>query len=382
MKRYSFVLLCLALLSCKEKKKTDPVVVPVYHSWSEFSMGVDLSYVNNIQAHGGQYRVNGTQKDPFQILKDKGANTVRVRLWHNPVWVANLNGGIYYHDLYDVEKTIKRAKDLGMAVNLDFHYSDTWADPGHQETPAAWAGLDLAKLKDSVYNYTLAVLNYLKSKNLTPEMVQVGNEVNNGMCWPVGKVNGSNFDNFSELLKSGIKAVRYFSNTSTLKPRIILHDAGLQSARWWLEGISSKGVTDFDIIGLSHYCKWSTINSMQAITDTLKALKASFGKPVMIVETAYPWAAGGNDSYGNIFSASDSAPGYGISKEEQYRYLKDLTLAIYKGGGIGIQYWEPAWISSSMSDSWGTGSAWENCTLFDFSGDIMSSADYMTIDLK
>lgn len=382
MKKYGFVLLLLSFFSCKDKKKTDPVETPVFHNWNAFSMGADLSFVNNIQAHGGQYRVNGVQKDPFQILKDKGANTVRVRLWHNPVWVANLNAGTYYHDLYDVEKTIKRAKDLGMAVNLDFHYSDTWADPAHQETPAAWTGLNLSVLKDSLYNYTLAVLNYLKSKNLTPEMVQVGNEVNGGMCWPVGKVDAGNYDNFSELLKSGIKAVRDFSLTSTIKPKIILHQAQLHSAHWWLQGITTKGVTDFDIVGLSHYSKWATVNSMQAITDTLKALKTRFGKQLMIVETAYPWAAGGNDSYGNIFSATDTAPGYGVSKEEQYRYLKDLAIAVYKGGGIGVQYWEPAWISSSMNDGYGIGSSWENCALFDFSGNILSSAEYMTIKLE
>ncbi|MBL7750493.1 MAG: glycosyl hydrolase 53 family protein, partial [Chitinophagaceae bacterium] len=248
--------------------------------------------------------------------------------------------------------------------------------------PAAWAGLTLPVLKDSLYNYTLAVLNYLKSKNLTPEMVQVGNEVNGGMCWPVGKVDAGNYDNFSELLKSGIKAVRDFSLTSTIKPKIILHQAQLHSAHWWLQGITAKGVTDFDIVGLSHYSKWATVNSMQAITDTLKALKTRFGKQVMIVETAYPWAAGGSDSYGNIFSATDTAPGYGLSKDEQYRYLKDLALAVHKGGGIGVQYWEPAWISSSMNDGYGIGSSWENCALFDFSGNIMSSAEYMTIKLE
>ena len=382
MKKISAVLLVLAFVSCKDKKSNPPAESPVYHAWDQFSMGVDLSYVNNVLAHGGQYRVSGVQKDPYQIFKDKGANTVRVRLWHNPVWVANLNSGTYYNDLYDVEKTIKKAKDLGMAVNLDFHYSDTWADPGNQQTPAAWVGLDLAKLKDSVYNYTLAVLNYLKSKNLTPEMVQVGNEVNGGMCWPVGKVVSNDFTSFSELLKSGIKAVRDFSTTSTIKPKIILHQAQLHTADYWLKGITGKGVTDFDIIGLSHYCKWATVNTMQGITDTLKALKTRYGKPVLIVETAYPWSTGGGDSYTNIFSASDTAPGYTISPAEQLRYLKDLARAVYKGGGVGVQYWEPAWISSSLNDGWGTGSSWENCAWFDFNGNLLSAADFMTMKLE
>src|SRR4030095_6221238 len=154
---------------------------------------------------GGAYKDSGQVKDVFAIMKAHGANTVRVRLWHTPKWVGDLNNGKMYYDLAGVEKTIRRAKENGMAVNLDIHYSDRWADPAHQETPAAWVNLSLAILKDSVYNYTLAVLNYFKTKNLTPEMVQVGNETNNGMCWPAGKIVNNNFSNYAVLLKSGIK---------------------------------------------------------------------------------------------------------------------------------------------------------------------------------
>ena len=110
-----------------------------------------------------------------------------------------------------------------MAVNLDIHYSDRWADPDHQEIPAAWKNLDLNQMKDSVYQYTLQVLTYLKSKNLVPEMVQVGNENNNGILWPIGKVNGNDFKAFAQLLNSGIRAVRDFSVNSAIKPKIILH---------------------------------------------------------------------------------------------------------------------------------------------------------------
>src|SRR5678810_495701 len=127
----------------------------------------DLSYVNQIEDYGGAYSDSGRLRDCFRILKDHGANTVRVRLWHTPTWVGNINNGKMYYDLYGVEKTIRRAKEAGMAVSLDIHYSDRWADPAAQETPAAWAGLPLNILKDSVYNYTLAVLNYYKSKNLS-----------------------------------------------------------------------------------------------------------------------------------------------------------------------------------------------------------------------
>jgi len=352
------------------------------YKWDEFNMGVDLSYVNQIEDYGGVYKESGKTKDCFALLKEYGANTVRVRLWHTPQWVGKLNNGKLYYDLYGVEKTIRRAKELGLAVNLDIHYSDTWADPQKQGTPAAWAGLSLELLKDSVYNYTLAVLNYYKSKNLVPEMVQVGNENNSGMCWPTGRVTKGDYSSYAELLKSGIKAVRDFSATSTIKPKIIIHEAQLQTAGRWLKGITEAGVTDYDIIGLSHYTKWSNVKTMQGVTDTIQKIVNTYNKTVMVVETGYPWTAENGDGYNNIFSAADSATGYKISKEDQLRYLIDLTQAVIDGGGKGVQYWEPAWISSQLNDGWGRGSSWENVALFDFNGNILTGANYMRYSYK
>lgn len=348
-----------------------------HYKWDEFNMGVDLSYVNQVEDYGGIYKDSGKVKDCFQILKYHGANTVRVRLWHNPVWVADLNNGKKYYDIYGVEKTIRRAKEAGMAVSLNLHYSDRWADPQAQETPAAWTGLPLQILKDSIYNYTLAVLNYYKSKNLTPEMVQVGNENNNGICWPVGKIVKGDYTAFGELLKSGIRAVRDFSTTSAIKPKIILHEAQLQTVGDWMKGITNAGVTDFDILGLSHYTKWSTVKTMQGVTDTIRKLVSDYGKTVMIVETGFPWTTENADSYNNIFSAADTAIGYSISPKDQYQYLYNLTQAVIDGGGKGVQYWEPAWISSRVNDSWGIGSSWDNITLFDFNGNVLKGADFM-----
>ena len=370
----SFVPVKINMVSNEPAKK--------FYKWDEFNMGVDLSYVNQIEDHGGVYRDSAQVRDCFKILKDHGANTVRVRLWHTPTWVGKLNAGKLYYDLYGVEKTIRRAKEAGLAVNLDIHYSDTWADPQKQETPAAWKDLPLNVLKDSVYNYTLAVLTYYKSKNLVPEMVQVGNENNNGMCWPVGTIVKNDFSKYAVLLKSGINAVRDFSKTSSIKPRVIIHEAQLQTAGWWMNGISKEGVTDYDIIGLSHYTKWSSVKAMQGVTDTVQKLIATYRRNVMIVETGYPWTTENGDQYNNIFSSRDTAPGYNISQDDQYRYLKDLTQAIINGGGIGIQYWEPAWITSKLNDGWGTGSSWDNVTLFDFNGNVLKGADYMCYPYK
>lgn len=369
----------LVVLSFTCKKNNQPVTgkMKKIYAWEKFSMGVDLSYVNQVEDFGGIYKDSGKLKDPFRIMRDHGANTVRIRLWHTPTWIGKLNKGKMYYDLYDTEKTIRRAKENGMAVNLDIHYSDRWADPAHQGTPAAWTGLSLVVLKDSVYNYTLAVLNYLNSKNLTPEMVQVGNETNNGMLWPLGKVENNNWSNFAALLNSGIRAVRDFSTNSSIKPKIILHVAQLQYADHWTSSLISNGVTDFDILGLSHYAKWSTIATMDEVENKIRAFKTNYGKAVMVVETAYPWTGKNADTYTNIISAIDKAVGYDITPEEQFRYMKDLTQAIIRGGGTGIMYWEPAWITSKLNDGWGVGSSWENNAFFDFDGNVLPVINHL-----
>ncbi len=202
------------------------------------------------------------------------------------------------------------------------------------------------------------------------------------MIWPLGKVTGNNFDAFSQLLNAGIKAVRKFSATSIVKPKIILHVAQMDNADYWAKGITSKGVTDYDIFGLSHYTKWSNVKTMTGVTDSIRQFISRYGKTVMIVETAYPFTGDNADKYNNIFSLADSAQGYGISKEGQFRYLKDLTQAVIAGGGKGIMYWEPAWISSRLNDGWGTGSSWENNALFDFDGNALPAIDYMNYTYK
>lgn len=389
--RFSFFLISASILmtaaSCK-KTTGGGVVIPttptrVFYETDKFVMGADLSYTNQVQDYGGIYRDSAKVKDPFLLCKERGTNLVRVRLWHTPSWTAPLNNGKLYSDIVDVAKTIKRAKDAGMAVNLDLHYSDIWADPSKQDLPKAWQGLPLSTLKDSIYNYTLSVLNYLKIRNLTPEMIQIGNETNGGMCFPTGKIVSNNYQPFADLLKSGIKAVRDFSITSTIKPQIILHVAQLQNGDWWADGVINKGgVTDFDILGLSHYYQWSTVNTMADIGTTIKNLKTKYGKKVMIVETAYSWTTANADSYNNIMSDPTKTPQYPLTPAGQLSYLKDLTQQIITAGGSGIMYWEAGWITSAMKDPWGTGSSWDNNTLFDASGNALEGFDFMTHNYK
>ena len=387
-----FTLLCfIACGSCKKMTVETPKPTPVTplasalntYAPDKFVMGSDLSYANQVEDYGGVFKDSGKVKDVFRLFKERGNNLVRVRLWHSPTWTAGINNGKQYSDLQDVEKTIRRAKAEGMHVNLDVHYSDTWADPSKQGIPKAWEGLSLAVLKDSVYQYTFKTLKYLESRNLTPEMIQIGNENNGGMLWPLGKIVNNDFKNFADLLKSGIQAVRDFSKTAAIKPQIVLHCAQLDGAEWWSDGVITKGgVTDFDIIGLSHYYKWAKINTMADIGKTIAALKTKYGKKVMIVETAFSWTSADGDGYGNIMSTNTSVETYPISQAGQLQYMRDLTQTVISAGGSGIQYWEPAWISSNMKDLWGKGSSWDNNTLFDFSGNALPAFEFMTAVYK
>ncbi len=388
MKKRFSLLRCLALLvliaSCKKNVSANTSnndTIPtsstkVFYNWTTFVMGSDLSFANQVQDYGGVYKDSGAVQDPFTIFKKHGNNVVRVRLWNNPQWLAQYNNGHLYSDINDVAKTIQRAKAAGMAVNLDLHYSDTWADPNNQNIPAAWVGLPLATLVDSVYNYTLYVLNYFKSKNLAPEMIQIGNETNQGMLWPTGKVVNNNFTAFAQLLNSGIKAVRDFSATSTIKPLIILHVAQIQNADWYANGVIQAGASDFDILGISHYADYTTLTSMSQVSTNISSLKNKYNKQIMLAEASYPWTLLNADTYPNI--NNDSFPGYTVSQQAQYQYMRDLTQQVILGGGTGVMYWAPDWISTSMKDQWGTGSSWDNNTFFDFNGNTLPSIDYMT----
>lgn len=355
----------------------------------DFYFGADLSYVNQILDHNGVFLDQGEERSPYAIFKDYGTNLVRLRLWHNPVWTMNGNGegSQMYSDLFDVERTIVLAKEQEMAVLLDFHYSDTWADPEHQDVPAAWANItDIEVLKDSVYQYTKKTLEYLNGKGLMPELVQIGNETNCGMMiteagedFPALSVCDGNWSNLGEVINSGIRAVREVNQET----KIVLHVADPQHVDWWFTNITSKGmVTDFEMIGFSHYPLWHTTVKVHDLSASISSFKTKFNKDVIILETAYPWTTEGNDDYNNLFGGDAPIPGFPYTQEGQLDIMKTITQEVIDGGGIGVIYWEPAWISSEMKDLWGTGSSWENNAFFDFGGNAHQGFDYMKHEYK
>lgn len=325
-----------------------------------FYKGADLSYVNEMEDCAGIYKdAAGVQKDPYQIFKDAGTNLARFRLWHTPDWTD-------YSTMEDVKRSIARAKAQNFEILLDFHYSDTWTDPGKQQIPAAWLEHidDTETLGQLLYDYTFNTLVELSEENLTPDIVQVGNEINamilqdGDLEWPI------DWERNSTLINKGIKAVRDFSVQHNTGVEVMLHIAQPENGLWWFEQATSNGVTDFEWIGLSYYPIWSEYN-LNNVGEAFSSLINTYSKKLMVVETAYPFTLENKDSANNIMGLDALINGYPATEQGQLDYLTELSQVIYGSGGEGLIYWEPAWISTNCSTLWGQGSHWDNATLFD-----------------
>lgn len=322
-------------------------------------LGADLSYVNEIEDCGAKFQNEGKPEDPYKLFKDKGCNLIRIRLWNDPKATP-------YSNFEDVKKSIRRAKEQKADVLLDFHYSDTWADPGRQDIPKAWANItDVKVLGDSVYNYTRNTLLKLNKLNLLPEMVQVGNETNSEVMQPEGKPKDSiDWKRNAYLLNSGLRAVRETSKELGKEIEIVLHIAQPENALWWFKDATKAGVTDYDIIGLSYYPIWSKVK-FDGLPKAIDSLVTTYKKKVIIVETAYPFTMNNVDKANNILTEKALFEGYPATPQGQKDYMIQLVKLTLQGGGSGVIYWEPAWVTSNCKTLWGEGSHWDNATFFD-----------------
>ena len=307
--------LCCIVCGCSKPNDPAPVVPPVVTPplSPTFAKGADVSWITEMEAAGKKfYSSAGTETEGMTLLKSLGMNTVRLRVWVNP--------SPSWNNSADVVAKATRAKNLGLRIMIDFHYSDTWADPGHQTKPAAWAGQDINALKTSVYNHTFAVLTALKNAGITPEWVQIGNETNDGMLWPEGKAS-TNMNNFTQLVNSGYDAVKAISPDI----KVIVHVSnGYDNTlfRWLFDGLKNNG-GKWDVIGMSLYptaTDWSTLNS-QCLAN-MNDMVARYGKQVMVVETGMSW------------DQPDACKSF----------LADLitkTNSVSGSKGLGVLYWEP-----------------------------------------
>lgn len=302
-----------------------------------------------------------------EIVARHGATYVRERLWVNPP--------MPYNDLAHLLTMARRIKKAGLKLLLDFHYSDFWADPGKQYTPQSWQGQDLSTLANTVYTYTRDVLRQLARQGTPADIVQTGNEVTDGMLWPLGQIyvdGNQNWPEFTTLLKAAIAGVRDSWGHSEVMVHI---DRGGDNggARYFYDNILAQGV-DFDMIGLSYYPFWH--GPLSALQANLNDLAPRYHKDLVVVETAYPWTFANGDDLTN--SVTDQTPlntDYPATPEGQSGFMQNILAILSQvpeRRGRGVVYWEPAWIPGVGWEP-GAGDAWDNMTLFDFKGQALPS---------
>lgn len=344
----------------------------------QFVKGMDVSMIKELEGYGAAYYLDGRKGDLFEILSRCGVNMIRLRIWQDPY---DENGNPYGGGMNDLQTTMElaeRAVRNGMSYLLDFHYSDFWADPAKQVKPKAWRGLCGEKLETAVYLHTVNTLKAMKNEGFVPAMVQVGNEITNGLLWPDGHIDHR--EEMAALLQAGMKGVREVCPDT----RIMLHlDFGTDNSMYrnWFDKIQPFRL-DFDVIGMSYYPHWN--GSIQLLLDNMNDVSKRYDKDIIIAETSIGYTTDSLGCSGVVFSEEqEKATGYPATMAGQEAFLKDLYQAVrsvYGGRGIGVFYWEPAWLPipdckwanqngcDYMNDKAETGNSMANQALFDASG--------------
>jgi len=297
--------------------------------------GIDISWLPNYEAAGGKFYTSaGKLIDAFDLMKLNGVKVVRLRIFVNP----NYRNG----KLADAISLATRAKTAGIDVCIDLHFSDDWADPGHQWTPAGWSTTNITLLASQVKDYVIRTLTEFKTRNLPVAYVQLGNEITNGMMWPLGKIDSSNATQWQNLAKLFNAATQGLRQTLPSAKSILHLDCSGDSnrLRWWLMNASYYWIRDFDIVGLSYYPQWH--GNLKALNETLEVVAWEFEKPVLIAETAYPCTTGyfGSDV---IDPAKSVLAGYPATTAGQASFLKKLNTimkSLSYGNGVGVWWWE------------------------------------------
>lgn len=291
-----------------------------------YAIGADLSFMKQVEDRGFQFKENGQAKPGLQIFRDHGYNWIRLRLFHTPTELPN-----------SLEYTIalaKEAKKQGFKFLLDYHYSDTWADPGKQFLPKAWEGKSHDDLVQAVFEYTKSTMIAFRDSSVFPDMVQVGNEVSNGMLWPDGKL-PDNWDNFAALVQAGINGVHAGCGNNPC-PKIMIHiDKGGDKnyTEYFFDKLHSYGIR-YDVIGQSYYPWWH--GSLLDLRETLNFTATEYKKDIIVVEAAYNWKP---KEY-----VDKNAP-FPESPEGQKEFLEEVNRIVMNmpdNRGIGVFWWEPA----------------------------------------
>ena len=333
--------------------------------------GVDLSYVNAVLDNGGQYRdAAGEMVDPYAYFAERGAEMVRLRLWHTPENNDSACGNpITSGGLADVLRAARRADSAGMQINLALHYADYFVDPGKQRRPAAWDGLEGQALLDSIYGYTYRVLERMEAQGTRPALLAVGNETDNGFVDATAPTDGFDWTTDRPKFQAGIRAVADFNRAYAAEVKSAVHLTE-RYARYGARELEDAGVTGYDVLGVSYYPHFNPETTIGDIGELVAHLTQTYGKEVMIFETGFSYDnQGGGDAYNSFLGDNGTAVNYPATPEGQRDFLLDLTRTVCESGGTAVFYWEPAWIPSAMCDAWGQGSSYENASFFDFRRD-------------
>ncbi len=352
-------------------------------------LGIDVStYLEELE-HGAKYYDGSREIDPLDAFIDNGVDYMRIRIWNDP---KSPDGIPYLAGSCDIDTYVKLgrlAKEKGYKLLMDLHYSDFWADPGKQMIPKAWADYGIDEMEEAVYAFTRSCLEIAVREGVAPTLIQVGNEITNGILWPVGKleIDGKrgNYDNFCRLIKAGCRACREV----TPEARIILHLERSNDKAVYQEfynEMNSHGV-EYDVIGASYYPYWHGTPSQ--LMENLNACK-HFGKEIMVVELGYGFTDKGYTLHGEerrlvIDAERAVVPGvtdrYPLTPAGQAEYIKDFLVLARKNGIGGVFYWEPLWLpgdgicwASEAGQAYiheegkSTSNEWANQCLFNYVG--------------
>ena len=356
----------------------------------KFVKGMDLSTLIELEKCGAKYYDDGQEADILDIMKKYDVDTIRIRIWNDPWSESGESYGAGENDVKTSLAIAKRVTDAGFGVLLNFHYSDFWADPGKQFKPKAWAEFGVEELEQAVYDFTVDTMKCFKENGVNITMVQVGNELSNGLLWPEGKV--PNYDNIAKFVNAGIRGVR---NVDTEVPIMIHLDNGGHNNlyREWFDHFMERGEA-FDLIGLSYYPFWH--GTLDMLTNNMNDIAKRYGKDLIVAEVSMGYTMEDYKEYEKL--SDEERKGYAtrpalvekieypMTVQGQYDFMEDFLNRIshIEGNkGKGFFYWEPAWIPVSGS-GWATeaslkyikdpgpcGNEWANQALFDYKGNAL-----------
>jgi arabinogalactan endo-1,4-beta-galactosidase len=335
--------------------------------------GADISTALLVEAAGHRFSVDGDHAPIERILAAQGATHVRLRLW--------VEGPAGYGDEASALALARRAWDAGLRIYLDFHYSDRWADPRHQEIPPSWRDHDLMALARRVHGYTRQVVADFASQGTPADLVQTGNEISAGMLWPLGRLGPDRADGgwpgLLDLLSAAVAGARDGSPPGH-RLTVALHTDRIgdpPGSRAFFDRVRAAGLP-FDVIALSYYPFWH--GPLALLRSTMTDLAGRYGTDVIVAETGYPWTMAGGDP---VLGVAEPArlpeaclfPPTPCGQSAYYRALRDVIGQVPKNRGLGFVVWEPGWLAGV---GWEPGAAapFTNLTLFDRSGRLLPAA--------